>query len=122
MNNKITITEHKLKSLERKSKTGWACFYKVQEDNHKLNQENYELLKKLKNITNEDNQNLPENLVNEIREFYEVMKRKIECPICYDEMGSKDFIISSCNCKTKYCKACYDKINECSICKYKYKK
>lgn len=123
MNKKITITQRELKNLDRKAKTGWAVYFKNEEINHQLHYENFQLLKKMKLMeNNNDNQKLPENLVDEVRELYDVMKRKVECIICYEEMTSKDFIISSCNCKTKYCKTCYDKINECSVCKYKYKK
>lgn len=126
MNQKITITKREKCNLERKAKTGWAVYFKHEDENHQLHFENYQLMKKLNELTksneNTNNQDLPSNLVDEIRELYDVMKRKIECPICYEEMSSKDFIISSCNCKTKYCKTCYDKLNECAICKFKYKK
>jgi hypothetical protein len=121
MSCKITIVEKK--RLEKKAKIGWAMYYNELEETHCLIQQNYELVKKLNNLNaNTENQKLPSNLVDEIRELYDVMKRKVECPICYEEMESNDFIISACNCKVKYCKDCYDKLNECAMCKWKYKR
>ena len=122
MSGSFTIKEKK--RLEKKAKIGWAMYFKEQEEHHTLMVENYELMKKLNTMntdTTTENQKLPSNLVEEIKELYTVMKRKVECPICYEEMSSDDFIISSCNCKVKYCKCCYEKLNECAICKWKYK-
>ena len=122
MSGKITITVKEKKALERKAKTGWALYFRADEENYILQEQNYNLIKKMKNVidTNEAHK-LPTNLEDEIRELYNVLKRKIECPICFDEMSSEDFVLSNCYCRTKYCKTCYEKLNECAVCKNKYK-
>ena len=115
-----TISERQYKSLITKSKVGWACFYRSEQENHKLQVEHMEELKQFKNNISEQ-QHIPTFIENEITEMIGKLKLQVSCPICLDELESDCIKFSSCG--HKYCETCLEKIDTCAICKRKlYKK
>ena len=118
-----TLTEGQYKNLIRKSKQGWAAFYRAETASHS-HYNNYlykvsELEKAIKerdsNLYEKDH--IPDFVINEIQGLLKELKKEVECPICYEEIKSEDIKFSSCG--HKFCETCLSKINECAICRKK---
>ena len=61
------------------------------------------------------------HIVEEIEKMTAELRKQIECPICLEiiEVGH----LKMTGCGHKYCEECYNKIDECAICRKKiYKK
>ena len=78
---------------------------------------NMELHKKYCEVVKDLNNQLPPHLVEGIKELYNLIKKEIECPICMDVINNDTLKITSCG--HKYCNGCYDKIDNCSLCRKK---
>lgn len=112
-----TLSEYEYKRLITKSKQGWACFYKAETLNHKLQEENYHMWNELKQKTEENKDIIPSFVLEEMTEMISQLKKSIECPICFTELKSTDIKFSSCG--HKFCKDCLSKIDNCAICRKK---
>lgn len=115
MSNTITLTKRQHENLIKKSKTGFALYYEECNVRNNENIEYCKIIKELKNkleeISNESE--IPLFLTNEINELHKSLKKKIECPICLEEISNLK--ISRCGHKT--CNDCYIKIDKCAICR-----
>lgn len=78
---------------------------------------NMDLHRKYCEIVNGFNNELPTHLIEEMKELYNLLKKEIECPICLEVINNDTLKIT--NCGHKYCMNCYDRIQECSICRKK---
>lgn len=113
-----TLSNAQYNALIKKSKVGWAAFYKSETQAHQKINGLYSQIKLLKtNINGEDEGAIPDFMKNEIKELLKELKKEIECPICYEELKSDEIKFSSCG--HKYCESCLSKINECAICRKK---
>lgn len=117
--NLITIPKNKLLFLDKKAKVGWAKYYEELEINHILQLEYVNYIKKLEKQLNKKDNSLPSHLITEMKDMYSKLHKKVECPICLEEIQIDNIIWSSCKCKNKYCKGCYEKIDKCAICRGK---
>ena len=61
-----TLSEYEYKRLITKSKQGWACFYKAETLNHKLQEENYHMWNELKQKTEENKDIIPSFVLEEM--------------------------------------------------------
>jgi hypothetical protein len=119
-----TLSEREYKNLIKKSKQGWAVFYKTQTECHDLISGQMFRIRMLeKSIEESDanqyerSQEVPRFITDEIKSLIGELKKEIECPICYEELKSDEIKFSSCG--HKYCQDCLSKINECAICRKK---
>ena len=118
-----TLTNYQYQQLITKSKQGWACFYKAEQRNHQLLNENLMKCKKIEEKMKEEirqqfgEKQIPDFIKNEITEMIKELKKQIECPICYEELPADKIKFSSCG--HKYCETCLSKINDCAICRKK---
>lgn len=118
-----TLSEREYKNLIKKSKQGWAAFYKTQTECHDLISGQMFRIRMLEKSIEErdaplyEKDHIPDFVVNEIQELLKELKREIECPICLTELKSDEIKFSSCG--HKYCQDCLSKINECAICRKK---
>jgi hypothetical protein len=78
---------------------------------------NMDLHRKYCEIVNGMSSEIPTHLLDEMKELYNLLKKEIECPICMEIIENSTLKIT--NCGHKYCNACYDRIEECSICRKK---
>lgn len=121
--NQITMTANQKKTLERKAKVGWACFYRTEELNNNLHMEHLHMLRAMKSKIEErdaqlyEKAQIPTFITDELTSLIGELKKEIECPICYEELKSDDIKFSSCG--HKYCETCLSKIKECAICRRK---
>jgi len=66
---------------------------------------------------------IPEHIINELREDMEALKKEISCPICLDIIDAPVLAVSKCG--HKYCKTCLDTLKgrpnvddrKCGICR-----
>jgi len=108
---------NKCRWFQKQNKYAWYMYFKSQEEEHIRIIAKIQIVEKTINI-----EEVPEMIKNELKEMYEIMKKQIECPICYDEIGAKDIGFSSCG--HKYCNDCLKKLKEqrqpkCAICRKK---
>jgi len=112
--------------LEKKSKIGWACFFKSENNNHRIHTEYcdkiFQLNNKLKDLTQLENQGIPIHIVSELKELYDLSKKEISCPICLDTIETNNIKFSSCG--HKYCNNCLEQLKaqnnpKCAICRRK---
>ncbi len=111
------MSTNKIKSLERKSKMGWACYYQAQEKHHEQMSEMFQKLEALQIKQKEQDEIIPSFITNELLELKDKLKEEIECPICLDLLPAKS--IKSSSCGHKYCGGCLSKIDNCALCKKK---
>ena len=118
-----TLSDKQYKNLIRKSKQGWACFYKAEQLNHELHMEHMGTLKNLEKLIEErdtplyEKSHVPEFVKTELTELIGKLKIEVSCPICFEDLPSQDIKFSSCG--HKFCATCLSKINECAICRKK---
>ena len=113
----IQQLQNQLDYANRRTRYAWACYYKVLENEHNGNINQYNLNQ---NIIDNGVDDLPIHIVNEIEKLNDELKRKLECPICMDIIREGKLKITGCG--HKFCEDCYDKINVCSICRKKINK
>lgn len=78
-------------------------------------------LRKVKRLLNREahNHNLSENnLINKLRDAYNISDIKQECPICYDTIENEKLIIP--RCAHYICDSCHPRCDECPICRMSY--
>jgi late competence protein required for DNA uptake (superfamily II DNA/RNA helicase) len=116
-----TITNKEYNNLIKKSKAGWASFYRSEADAHQRDILYLEAIHDLKLKLEGTETEFPSFVANELRDLMISLKKQIECPICMDELNAKDIKFSSCG--HKYCQTCLSKLDECAVCRKKiYKK
>ena len=112
-----TITNKEYNNLIKKSKAGWASFYRAEADAHQRDTLYLEAIHDLKLKLEETETEFPAFVANELRDLMISLKKQIECPICMDELDAKDIKFSSCG--HKYCQTCLSKLDECAVCRKK---
>lgn len=112
-----TITNKEYNNLIKKSKAGWASFYRAEADAHQRDILYLEAIHDLKLKLENENQMFPIFLQQELRDLMISLKKQIECPICMDELDAKDIKFSSCG--HKYCGECLSRLDECAVCRKK---
>lgn len=101
-----------LKRSEQQRKVAWAKYFASEDENHAQ----YIIFKnKIDALQNQTD--IPIHILNELNNLYGELSKKVECPICYEELDK--FKLS--NCGHKYCEACLEKLketsNKCCICR-----
>jgi len=113
----IQQLQNKLEYANRRVKYAWAKYFETIENEHNGNIQQYNLNQ---NIISSGVDDLPIHIVNEIEKLNIELKRKLDCPICMDIIQEGKLKITGCG--HKFCKDCYDRIDECSICRRKINK
>jgi len=110
--------ERKFHQAEKRIKFAWRKYYESENDHLSTNTQQVNLLQQV--ITSEAAEELPLILVNELKEAMVVLKKEIECPICYETLNTETIKFAPCG--HKYCKTCYEKIDTCAVCRRKLPK
>jgi hypothetical protein len=98
--------------LEKQRRVAWAKFYEITDWYYEDMNKMYEMITKLKE---ENDYEFPSHIKNEMLEMYDDLKKKIECPICYENMNKDNLHITRCG--HKICKECYKNVDKCPICR-----
>ena len=120
----VAKLKRELQREKDKSKLGWAKYYQETRWSHTALFETLNIIKNIKEQVNNDDYEIPLHIVTEINTLYKDQKKKIECPICLEDL--EEFALSKCG--HKYCDPCLKKLidtsNKCGICRkqLKYKK
>jgi hypothetical protein len=106
----VAIANKKAYNNEQRRRFAWAKFYEVINREHEDDVETLEILV----------ETVPEHIKGELKELYEKLKKKVECPICLETIHELD--LSSCG--HKYCKGCLATLKampepKCAICRKK---
>ena len=117
MSDKVQVDKKYLKRLEQKAKVGWACFYNLENLNNQLHHEYMASIKELQEQVEKPEEINLNHIFNEMNELYDKLKKSVECPICLEDLTSKDIKYSSCG--HRFCATCLSKIDKCAICKRK---
>lgn len=104
----------KLKSAEKSKSFAFYKFYEAENEKHEYQLQVLELFKKLQES---ETDKVPDFLINELKDMYEITKKSVECPICFEELSKDDIKFSSCG--HKFCAECLSKIDNCAICRKK---
>ena len=92
----------------------WSRYYNEVDRNMDLHRKYCEIVN---GMNSEMNSELPTHLLEEMKELYNLLKKEIDCPICMEIINNDTLKIT--NCGHKYCMTCYDRIEECAICRKK---
>lgn len=116
-----TITNKEYENLIKKSKAGWASFYRAEAEAHQRDilylEAIHDLKLKLDDEIEKKQEEFPIFVANELRDLMISLKKQIQCPICLHELDAKDIKFSSCG--HKYCGECLSRIDECAVCRKK---
>jgi len=107
--------ENQLRYAKRQTAYAWAKYYEELEVSHRSSLNQYNLNNQVAGV-----EELPLHLVAEIADLSKRLKQEISCPICFEVIDGEDLKITGCG--HKYCKECFTKIDECSVCRKKIKK
>ena len=88
-------------SANRRTKFAWAKYYEVANDNHRVAFHHYSSLNKAA-----DDRQVPEHIKEELKNMAKELKKKWECPICYDFIVDEQLLIT--NCGHYYCVPCLE--------------
>ena len=116
-NSELERTTKRLYSMEKQKSYAWSRVFAEVEENLERDTGLWEKTQKMEEEL--DNIGIPTHFKNEFMEMSEALKKKIECPICYENLDKDSVKIT--NCGHKYCKDCYNKLsattNECALCR-----
>ena len=115
-----SFPESEKKRLERKAKAGWAAFFAMRTKADDL----AAWVKDLK-IRNRDLYRATlagedvdlKFLKTQYLEMYEKLKMETECPICFETINKENAKLT--NCGHLHCLTCFNKLDNCSICRKK---
>jgi len=113
----IQNLQNQLDYANRRTRYAWAKYFQVLENEHNNNYNQYNLNQNIITCGVDD---LPIHIVNEIEKLNKDLKKKLDCPICMDIIEEGKLKITGCG--HKFCIDCYDRIDDCSICRRKINK
>ena len=90
-------------------------YFEATRKHHIMLFQNYQMNQKIVEIDD-----IPLHIINEYKSMMDWLKIELQCPICYDLIGSDNLKIT--NCGHKYCDECYKKIDTCAVCRREIKK
>jgi hypothetical protein len=114
----IASLKRKLSWTKKGKSFAWAKYF--EEERHS-NDEAIKYHDKLKSITEQAQDGIPTHIKTELIEMTAELKKKIECPICLEIIGTDEMDITRCG--HKYHKNCIEQVsnNKCPTCRKKLK-
>ena len=109
-----TVSKKTYDNVTKQKKVAFAMYY---ETNYNLMESNKEIVELLEKLDLEKSEPMPSCLVNEMIDMMKKLKCSYECSICYDDLSKENTKFARCS--HKYCLECYEKIDECAICRQK---
>ena len=111
--------ERKYINSKKQTAYAWARYYQECEESLASDTRAYH---GIVNATESDgvaDEVIPQFVIDELKGLLDELKKKIECPICFDVIEANDLGIT--NCGHKYCKTCLDRLKtttkKCAICR-----
>jgi hypothetical protein len=117
-----TLTDYQYNELVKKSKMGWASYFRELENSQNNAVIIWQVVNKVNKEVNEEGNELTDYAQGQIQELLIQLKKQIECPICLEVINPKEVVMT--NCGHKYCKQCLNTIKtgakpECAVCRQK---
>ncbi len=97
-----------MEAQKKRTAFAWAMYY---EEVNKSHCTELDIYTRQQSIIEE----IPLHLVKELEELNKKLKKRIECPICFEVIEDGDLKIPFCG--HKYCNSCYNVIDKCAICR-----
>ena len=120
----VASWKKKYESAEWRRKLGWAKFYASERERHVENQQAIQSISTLQERLSDamETQGIPEFVQTELKDMMEILRKKIDCPVCLNEIDPQD--ISFTHCGHKFCSECLDRLKtadppKCAICRKK---
>ena len=102
--------------LVNKSKSGWRCFFIMQDEVSNLNYYIHNFMERNRNMRNNiDNPDYDLDITflkNQFIEMYDKLKQYSECPVCYETLTKSNMEVPKCG--HLICKSCVEKIKQSS--------
>ena len=106
--------QQQLNYMRKQKAFAWAKYYEAILETHTGNVAHYNTI----NNVVEEVSELPVHMVEEYKQMLKDLHREIECPICMEIINE----LKITYCGHKYCNKCFEKIDECAMCRRKIKK
>jgi len=116
MTTTIAYLKKQINSLMKQKAFAWAKNYELMDELHEMYLAQMERNNKVLECSDE----LPIHLVKEIEDANDVLKKKVEGPICMETIEKGDLKVTGCG--HKYCSECFTQIDKCAICRKKINK
>jgi hypothetical protein len=104
---------------ERQRRFAWAKYYESQRESLETALESLEFQGRLLEALPQED--MPEHIVEELRENMVKLKKEVSCPICLDSISPEELKVSGCG--HKYCEECFKELKlrneKCAICRRK---
>jgi hypothetical protein len=109
--------KNRYETAERARKFAWAKFFESEREQHEAIQGQYQRLSSV--LAPEG---IPIFVQNELKEMMEELRKKIDCPVCLNEIAPSDIAFSKCG--HKFCADCLNRCKEneppnCAVCRRK---
>ena len=103
---------------KKKTKFAWAKFFEAQRT--QLTDDTAQVVR-VRTMVQHDEQ-VPQFIKDELKQLLTELNKRVQCPICLDDMQPSDLGIS--NCGHKYCQSCLDTLKaqpdpKCAVCRRK---
>jgi hypothetical protein len=105
-----------INSLIKQKAFAWAKNYELMDELHEVYINQIEQNNQVLVCSDE----LPIHLVKELEDATDILKKKVECPICMETIQKGNLKITGCG--HKYCGECFAHIDKCAICRKKINK
>lgn len=113
--------QQKIASLTRQKAYAWAKYFEEVNNELEMYIVQYDMNERIVESRTDDGEKaLPPCLLGEIGEMMEKLKKEIECPICLNRLSRETLAITTCG--HKYCKECFERLEQCAICRRKLKR
>jgi hypothetical protein len=93
--------ENAITAANRRTKFAWAKYYEIANQHHHADFQHYRTLEHAA-----DDREVPAHIKEELKNMAKELKKKWECPICYDFIADEQLVIT--NCGHYYCAPCLD--------------
>lgn len=107
--------ERQLDWAKRQKSYAWAKYFESEASRQRDDVVQYQQIERIVEVDD-----IPLNIRSEFKDMLKALKKKIECPICYNVIEPDDMKLT--NCGHKYCPDCFEKIDKCAICRKSLKK
>ena len=91
--------ENAITAANRRTKFAWAKYYEVAHQHHHDDFQHYHALDRAA-----DDREVPAHIKEELKNMAKELKKKWECPICYDFIADEKLLIT--NCGHYFCEPC----------------
>ncbi len=108
----IQMLRNKVNRLDKEKRFAWFKFFEIQRNELSDN------LTQLHQVEEIIRTEIPDFVKNQLTDMMKQLRKKVECPVCFDELNPEQIEFASCG--HMYCKDCMPFIKEqkkCAVCR-----